>query len=124
MNVGEDRTTTTAQTATDSRFYYRDTGLPPPTPPATLAPDGYIIDGILTPGNAASGNVPSTVTTDANGLAEFNLNYLKQHAYWIATRVTAKLLAQGSESTSSLTFRLAGTTDDVEDCVLPDSPYN
>jgi hypothetical protein len=85
---------------------------------------GYIADGVLTPSNSAAGTLPSTVTTDANGLAKFNLTYLKQNANWITTRITAKTTVQGTESTTSLTFGLPSTVLDTQACTLPVSPYN
>jgi hypothetical protein len=85
---------------------------------------GYIADGVLTPANSAAGNVPATVTTDSNGLVTFNLTYLKQYASWINTRLTAKAMVQGTETTSSLTLRLAASVADLSSCNLPSSPYN
>ena len=90
----------------------------------------YIADGILTPSPAAAGNVPATVTTDSNGLASFNLTYLKQDAYWIVDQLTAKTIVQGSESTSSLSFTLPASVQDMTptatlSCLLGGpSPYN
>ncbi len=84
----------------------------------------YKEDNILTPANSAAGNLPATVTTDSNGLAPFNLVYLKQYSIWIETRITARTTVLGTESTSSLTFVLPAMASDVTSCVLSPSPYN
>jgi hypothetical protein len=85
----------------------------------------YVIDGILTPPSSAAGNLPATVTTDKNGLATFNIVYLKQSAVWINTQITARTTVQGTEATSSLTITLPPSAVDmsVSTC-LPSSPYN
>ncbi len=84
----------------------------------------YIVDNVLTPAPAAAGTVPATVTTDSNGLATFNLIYLKQYASWVSTQLTAKTVVQGTEATSSLTFTLPASQADMNTCVLAPSPFN
>lgn len=81
------------------------------------------LDGLLTPPNSSSGVLPTTVTTDSNGIAHFDLTYLKQSAIWITVRVRARAFVQGSESTSSFIFTLPAEVTDVESCALPDSPF-
>ena len=108
-----------------TRTYWNPTYANGPTPSRGT----YIADGILTPGNSAGGNLPATVTTDTNGLATFYLTYLKEHAIWITTRITAKTTVQGTESTTSLTFTLPVAIPDLsiksgQYCTLPNSPYN
>ena len=80
-------------------------------------------DGALTPPNSAGGSLPSSVTTDANGVAVFNLNYLKQYATWIDVRVRAKAFVQGTEATSEIIFNLRPSKDDMKGCLLPGSPF-
>lgn len=75
-------------------------------------------DGSLTPPNSAAGTLPMTVVTDENGVANFNLVYLKQYAIWITDRVRATTMVQGSETTSSLIFRLPAEQTEAEDGVL------
>jgi hypothetical protein len=91
------------------------------------------IDGYLTPANSSGGTLPAMVTTDANGVANFDLIYLKASAIWTLTRIRASAIVQGSETVGQVIFRLpALTPDDVEydpdtgivkKCYLPDSPY-
>ncbi|MDO9228479.1 MAG: hypothetical protein Q7U03_02820, partial [Syntrophales bacterium] len=64
-------------------------------------------DGFLTPPNSAAGTfISATVTTDVNGLANFGLTYLKSSAVSIVDRIRASVLAFGTETSSSITFRL------------------
>ncbi|MDY6839207.1 MAG: invasin domain 3-containing protein [Thermodesulfobacteriota bacterium] len=81
-------------------------------------------DGELTPPNSAAGTVPMTVTTDANGVANFDLVYMKSSAMWIVDRIQASTLVLGTETTSSMTFRLPAEKTEAWLCELPDSPYN
>ncbi len=81
-------------------------------------------DGELTPPNSAAGNIPMSITTDANGVANFSLIYMKSSAQWIKDRIQASTLVLGTETTSSLRFRLPAPKEDIESCELPDSPYN
>src|SRR5437899_2016857 len=81
-------------------------------------------DGIATPSNSAGGIVPGTLTTDANGVATFNLTYGKTSAIWIVTRIRARTVVQGTEAVSEIQFRLPALQSDVgPPCRLPDSPY-
>lgn len=81
-------------------------------------------DGLITPPNSAGGLVPGTVTTDANGVATFNLTYGKTSAIWIVTRLRARTIVQGTEAVSEVQFRLAPLALDVlPTCRLNDSPY-
>lgn len=86
---------------------------------ATSAPDG-----LLSPSNSAAGALPAAVTTDASGLANFNLTYLKQYSHWIAVRITAKTFVQGSETATSITFVLPAEVNELSSCELPSSPFN
>jgi len=100
----------------------------PPTPPVctsgplvTSAPG--TTDGLATPPNSAGGIVPGTVTTDANGVATFDLTYGKTSAIWIVTRLRARTIVQGTEALSEIQMRLDPTVPDVTPCKLPNSPY-
>jgi hypothetical protein len=75
-------------------------------------------DGSLTPPNSAAGTLPMTVVTDEKGVANFNLVYLKQYAIWITDRVRATTIVQGTETTSSLEFRLPAEKTEAETSVL------
>ena len=82
-------------------------------------------DTILTPQNSDGGSVPSTVTTDANGLAAFSFTYLKGSALWIVNKLTASVSSNGTETTRSTIFRLPVLKVDADpDCFLPPSPYS
>ena len=81
------------------------------------------IDGLATPPSSAGGIVPGSVTTDANGVATFNLTYGKSSAIWIVTRIRAKTIVQGSETASEVQFVLPALLADTTPCHLPNSPY-
>lgn len=83
-----------------------------------------IPDGILSPINSAAGSVPTTVTTDTNGIASFKYTYLKSNALWTVVRFRASTMVQGTEARSETVFRLRAAEADVTTCYLPDSPYN
>lgn len=98
----------------------------------TVAPTGFK-DGQITPLNSYGGTVvstkpadlPGTTTTDANGLATFNLTYTKSSAFWITSRIRAQALVQGSPAVGQLDFRLPASTADASttQCFLPPSPF-
>lgn len=79
--------------------------------------------GVLRPPNSAAGSLPATVTTDANGVANFNLTYLKGSAVWIRDRIRASTLVLGTETTSSLTFTLPAERTEAEAGDLPNATY-
>lgn len=79
-------------------------------------------DTHITPANSYSGTVPSKVTTDANGVAAFNLNYPKQSAIWTIVRLRATTIVQGSETRGELNLRLQPTINDVTPCKLSVPP--
>jgi hypothetical protein len=81
-------------------------------------------DGALTPINSAGGSLPSSVITDANGLANFNLTYLKTSAIWTVTRIRASAVVQGSEAVSQIVFRLIAADKDVTPICYLASPYS
>ncbi|MDP3652515.1 MAG: Ig-like domain-containing protein [Rhodoferax sp.] len=83
-------------------------------------------DGILTPQNSDGGGVPSTVTTDANGIAAFNHTYLKSEALWIVNKLTATVSSSGTETSRSTIIEPGVAETDVKPpttCHLSDSPY-
>lgn len=82
------------------------------------------IDGSLWPPSPAAGSLPATVTTGSDGTATFNWIYLKEYANWITARLRASVLVQGSEATTTTTITLSASKEDVDDCVLPSSPFN
>ena len=86
--------------------------------------DIYPADGLLTPHNADGGAVPQTVTTDANGVAEFNLLYLKGNSVWIVDEIVATTEVEGTEMRSVQALRLPAEAKQANDCLLPNSPFN
>ena len=81
-------------------------------------------DGAITPSHSTAGTLPSTVTTDANGVASFNLIYQKQYSSWVQARVRAKVVVSTgtTESTNELRFILPYSAADTKECVLSNSP--
>ena len=81
-------------------------------------------DGTITPAHSTAGTLPSTVTTDANGVATFNLTYQKTYASWVQARVRAKVVVSTgtTESTNELKFILPFSQADTKPCILPNSP--
>lgn len=74
-------------------------------------------DGRLTPG--APGLVsPSVVTTDASGLATFNLNYGEQYAPWVYFEVKARAAVSGTESSAIYYFSAGGAASDFTDSAV------
>jgi hypothetical protein len=78
-------------------------------------------DGQLTPPSSAAGTVPEYVDTDENGVANFNLVYLKDSACWIEIQFTASTPVLGSETTSATQFWLGWAVADEDN--LGPSPY-
>jgi hypothetical protein len=79
------------------------------------------LDGQLTPPSSAAGTVPEYVDTDENGVANFNLVYLKDSACWIEIQFTASTPVLGSETTSATQFWLGWAVADEDN--LGPSPY-
>lgn len=80
-------------------------------------------DGQLTPPNSAAGVIPTTVMTDLEGKAIFELIYAKEYANWIEDRLTATIEVGGTETTSTVFFWLLVTKDDVDAGFVFDSPF-
>jgi hypothetical protein len=88
----------------------------------TDAKDAGTKTGSIVPESSAAGTVPSTVTTDSNGVATFNLNYPKQSAIWTIVRLRGTTQVSGSETRAELIFRLPALESDVSPCLLS-CPY-
>lgn len=88
---------------------------------------GGAVNGSSTPTNSAGGTLPATVTTDASGVASFQLTYTKGSAIWTITRIRARTVVQGSDAVGEVVFRLDPTVTDADPtnnvCLLPNSPY-
>ena len=81
-------------------------------------------DGALTPSSSAAGAFPSTVTTDANGFAVFDITYLKSSAGFVYDNITASTVIAGVETMATTLFWLPALSTDVTACLLGDSPFN
>ena len=81
-------------------------------------------DSLLTPSNSDGGSIPSSVTTDSNGVANFNLTYLKASSIWVVNEMTAIVKSDGTETRKTIPFRLSPSEEDAGDkCRIPNSPY-
>ncbi len=78
-------------------------------------------DGMLTPPNSSAGTLPSSVETDENGIANFELTYLKQFSGWVRVKITASTMVLGTEFYSILEFWLHYAEGEEE--YLPNSPF-
>jgi hypothetical protein len=82
-------------------------------------------DGRLDPENI--GSVPSSVTTNDQGVANFDVVYTQDRAGWVQVRLRATLGVDGSEGVTDTVFVLTGTASDFNNRgVAPpgfDSPY-
>lgn len=82
-------------------------------------------NGILDPGEDFNGttrleagniaSVPSPIVTNSEGIAEFNVTYPQEYAYWAKVELTATATVAGTESSRSVSFILPGSADDFED---------
>ncbi|MBI5626159.1 MAG: Ig-like domain-containing protein [Nitrosomonadales bacterium] len=72
-------------------------------------------NGLISPGAAAGGAVPMTVTTDSNGAATFYLQYPKSSAWFIEEEVTARVIVMGTESTAKINYTLPMSLTDAAD---------
>jgi hypothetical protein len=79
-------------------------------------------DELLTPPNSASGALPTTVTTDEYGKAEFELVYAKASAVWIVDEISASTTVLGTETVATLKLRLPYLEGDEEH--LANSPFD
>ncbi len=107
-----------ATTEDGVRKYYDDG-----VPATGLAPTK---DNKITAPPADGGVLPATVTTDANGIASYNLIYPKSSAIHVIDRIRASTIVQGTETVGELRFRLPALKIDAPDaagCKLPASPY-
>jgi hypothetical protein len=100
----------------------------------TTATGAATKDGQITPLNSYGGTIastnpadlPGTATTDANGLATFNLTYTKTSALWVIARIRAQAMVQGTPAVGQLDWRLAASQADdnpPSTCYLQGSPF-
>jgi hypothetical protein len=77
-------------------------------------------DGQLTPGNPAALSA-STVTTAANGVATFDLQYGENFANWVTVLITAKTAVGGTESVKTQLYALSPSSADMVATTTPAS---
>lgn len=75
-------------------------------------------DGFLTPHNSTGGSIPATVTTLDDGMATFQITYLKRYAFWVAVELTASVQVQGTETQAKMQWTLDAAADEFEACDL------
>ena len=97
-----------------------DTPYPPAETAAQIAAGAIPMNGFLSPPAAAGGSIPSSVITDKNGAATFNLQYPKSSAFFIIDQVTASVSVTGTESQSQFILELPASIPDgtSSPCVL------
>jgi hypothetical protein len=90
------------------------------------AANDYNSNTHLDPGLVASSDVPS-VTTANGGSASFNLIYPKDHARWVAVRLTATATVAGTQSSTFADFWLPVASEDISNALISppgvNSPY-
>lgn len=64
---------------------------------------------------------PSSLTTDANGFANFKMRYAKNFALWVETEITARALVGGTESSKTSAYALGMT---LQDAISQATPAN
>jgi hypothetical protein len=75
--------------------------------------EDYNSNGKLDPGLVANTDV-ATATTANGGSAGANLIYPKDHAFWVAVRLTATASVSGTQSSTSAVFWLQGLAADFD----------
>lgn len=86
--------------------------------------EDYNKNGKLDPGLVASSDVSSGVT-DSGGTTSLNIIYPKDHAYYVAVRLTATATVQGTQSSTSVDFWLPGlATDFTTETTEPPGPVS
>lgn len=123
LDAGEDKTHTMANYIISSKTGYPVVSTDPYAT-TILGSTSAANDGVLTPGNSVAGTLPTSVITDANGVATFNLTYLKANAAWVTTAITASTQVLGTESTGVIEFVLPALITDTAICSLQNSPFN
>jgi hypothetical protein len=78
------------------------------------AAEDYNGNGKLDPGLVASTDKGSQTTANG-GTASVNLIYPKDHAYWVAVKLTATATVSGNQSSTSASFVLPGLSSDYTD---------
>ncbi|WP_212637720.1 Ig-like domain-containing protein [Desulfocicer vacuolatum] len=78
-------------------------------------------NGQIDPAKSTAGSVPATVTTDENGVAQFDYLYLKNYAGWLDVEIRATTLVYGSETSSILEFALGWMEGEKKN--IPSSPW-
>ncbi len=91
-----------------------------PTADGTVLPVGTK-NTFLTPVNSVGGTVPSSVTTDENGVAGFILSYPKTSGMWVYDRIRATTMVQGTETRAETIVYLKIVLG--EEVICAESPF-
>jgi len=84
-------------------------------------------DSILWPGGPVT-VTSGTVTTDANGIATFKIQYMKTYANWVKVKIAASTTVTGTESHAERIYEIGATVPDMNKSHAPpggemDSPF-
>jgi hypothetical protein len=86
----------------------------------------YNINGKLDPGNVPVVS-PGSGVTNASGRLDVTITYPRDHAYWYTATLVASTTVNGTQSSTTATFVLAGAAADYGSCSIgppgPVSPY-
>ena len=91
----------------------------------TIRDPGEVVNsnGQLIPPNSAAGVIPTTIMTDLEGKAIFDLIYAKEYAEWIEDSLTATIEVGGTETSATVLFWLLPTQDDIDKGLVFNSPF-
>jgi len=78
-------------------------------------------NGVLDPAKSTAGNVPATVVTDENGVAEFDYFHQKIYSVWTRVEIRASVTVYGTETIALLHY--GPTWLEAEKKFLPASPW-
>jgi hypothetical protein len=86
----------------------------------------YNVNGKLDPGNVPV-VAPGSGVTNASGRLDVTITYPRDHSYWYAATLVASSTVNGTQSSTTATFVLAGASADYNNCLVappgPVSPY-
>jgi hypothetical protein len=86
----------------------------------------YNVNGKLDPGNVPV-VAPGSGVTNAAGRLDVTITYPRDHSYWYAATLVASTTVNGTQSSTTATFVLAGASTDYGNCLVAPpgavSPY-
>ena len=78
-------------------------------------------NGVLDPAKSSAGTVPATVTTNENGVGEFDYYWQKIYAAWTRVEIRASVVVYGSETIAVLRYGPSILEKDADN--IPLSPW-